>query len=229
MMYSVRLAFLITMAVKILHVHSGQIANEDAYCSPPDNLPFDESEATRQMNANIDCWVEYWQEGNTYNGVQGFLEIFGNIDYIMNGSTEFEFDGTTFNTYIAARGRSVATHNFITVVGTAFEIKMGNSSEYELDYTYKVNMKLKIGNDDTEQEYTIHRIDTYFNDDSGICSKVWTKTTVSVMARILGQIIDTTVGFADALNLFDDQYDDYFIFYLHPITIVFIIVLILCT
>eukprot|EP01084_Bolivina_argentea_P150876 263422_1 len=205
---------------------TGQPPNQAStpYCSKA-NVPFEnEADALNYAKYYLeDCRYNYLKVGNDYHGMNGFKEVFGDIGYMFNKSTVWDFDGSINHGYMNARAKLVVAHNLVAAKSVEF-IQLVEWSKYEVFFKFKWQMVSNVASVESGMVESFARM-TWFNDSSGIVKYMWTSTSSSVMGRVLGTIIATTQVITSQLGYLNDDGIDYSNKYIkNPIQFIFICV-----
>eukprot|EP01083_Nonionella_stella_P083494 230916_1 len=211
----------ITLTTYPLIIFAEKPQDSPPFCSKA-NVPFvNEEDAFAYAKHAEECRSEYWKEtDNPYHGMNGYKKVFGDLGYMFNKSTIFEFDGVPIHGYMHGRAKAVVSQSLISY-REAFEPELITWDKYEV--YYHVNMSVVLSSVGAELVESYRRI-TWFEDDSGIVSYTTTGSESSIFGGVVRGLISTTEVIFERLGYLDDDIDYTNNYIQNPIQFIFICV-----
>eukprot|EP01084_Bolivina_argentea_P048838 89911_1 len=203
-------------------------------CCKSANVPFSEEEALLQSEMYVNCWYQYYVEGNSYKGPKGYEKIVGVEGYLFSKYTEFDFDGKSFTGYEPSRTRAMTGNNLWVMIDEPYDFALVDSAEYMIAYTYTAMIKFKIPAFSGNAIATKVNVKVVF-DEKGVVKEMITNSGSGAFGQVLSTMIDKTAAISNFMGFLDvdehatDHNQNYYMFGFNPVFVVFIIILILST
>eukprot|EP01083_Nonionella_stella_P067443 178407_1 len=223
------ITFIACPLITLINANSGGNSGQTPFCAlAPLPLQNETSAVEYVQYYHQNCNYNYWKVGSrkTYHGMNGYKKMFGDIGYMFNKSTVWEYDGRPVRGYMNARAKTVVSQNLIsiTVKPKDDDLQLLAWSSYEVFYKFTAQFTLNVGGVNETVESFVRW--TWFNDSSGIVKYSWNNASSnSTFVTVVKNIITTTQAISAHLGYLNDDTVDYTNNYIqNPIQFIFICV-----
>eukprot|EP01083_Nonionella_stella_P100400 283153_1 len=126
---------------------------------------------------------------NVFNGVDGFVQVFGDAGYLFNASTVWAYEGQQpMLGYVQFRDKTLHSRTLMSIEEMHYDVQVLQWSPYHVYYKSKLDIRfLSLADSYPEETIESWCNKTWFADDSGIMKKDWhASSTSSLMNDVRG-------------------------------------------